>query len=336
MGRAPQISVGHRERQGGSLQVAEGPQGAKDRRLGARDRAPTCSSTTSSRRDGLKPSDVSIIGVGTGAGAIAAMKSGQIDAISNTDPVMTKLEQDGAIKVIADTRTLKGTEQMFGGPMPAASLYAPIKFVRKNPNTVQALTNAIVRADKWLQRGTPQDVLEIVPESLSARRPGPVSFRLRQGEGGVLDGRDDLRRRCKDDAQGPCRLQSRGQSGGDQARGHLHERVREESEREVQVAPERHLRRNGGARDRPCLEQSPAPSFRARIAPSATRRSGTRRCSWAPVSSCRWSVRPVAANRRCSTSRRACSSLRPGRSRCSASRLTGVNGARATCSRPRR
>ena len=40
---------------------------------------------------GLKPSDVSIVGVGTGSGAVAAMRSGQIDAMSNLDPVITLL-----------------------------------------------------------------------------------------------------------------------------------------------------------------------------------------------------------------------------------------------------
>jgi len=114
---------------------------------------------------GLKPSDVSIIGVGLGATAVTALKSGQIDAVSNTDPVMTKLEQDGDIKIIADTRTLKGTEQVLGGPMPAGCLYAPVDFIRKNPNTVQALTNAIVRADKWIHSASPQDVLRTVPET---------------------------------------------------------------------------------------------------------------------------------------------------------------------------
>jgi len=78
---------------------------------------------------------------------------------------MTKLEQDGDIKIIADTRTLRGTEQVLGGPMPAGCLYAPVDFIRKNPNTVQALTNAIVRADKWIQAASPQDVLRTVPES---------------------------------------------------------------------------------------------------------------------------------------------------------------------------
>lgn len=114
---------------------------------------------------GLKPSDISVIGVGLGATAIAALKSGQIDAVSNTDPVMTKLEQDGDVKIIADTRTLKGTEQVLGGPMPAGCLYAPVEFIRKNPNTVQALTNAIVRADRWIHSASPQDVLRTVPET---------------------------------------------------------------------------------------------------------------------------------------------------------------------------
>ena len=41
---------------------------------------------------GLKPDDFSAIGVGASAGAVAAMKRGGIDAISNLDPVITKLE----------------------------------------------------------------------------------------------------------------------------------------------------------------------------------------------------------------------------------------------------
>src|SRR5712692_9469673 len=47
---------------------------------------------------GLKPSDISVIGVGLGATAITELRSGQIDAVSNTDPVITKLEQDGDVK----------------------------------------------------------------------------------------------------------------------------------------------------------------------------------------------------------------------------------------------
>ena len=116
-------------------------------------------------RGGLKASDVSFIGVGTTAGALTALRSGQVDAISNTDPVMTMLEQKGEVKIISDTRTLKGTAEVFGGAMPAACLYAPLEFIQKNPNTCQALANAIVHGLKWLQTAGPGDIIQTVPES---------------------------------------------------------------------------------------------------------------------------------------------------------------------------
>jgi len=116
-------------------------------------------------RAGLKASDVSFIGVGTAAGALTAFRAGQIDAMCNVDPVMTMLEQKNEVRIIADTRTLKGTLDVFGGAMPAGCLYAPVEFIEKNPNTVQALTNAMVRSLKWLQTAGPSDIIKTVPES---------------------------------------------------------------------------------------------------------------------------------------------------------------------------
>ena len=116
-------------------------------------------------RAGLKASDVSFIGVGTAAGALSAFRSGQIDAMCNVDPVMTMLEQKNEVRIIADTRTLKGTIDVFGGTMPAGCLYAPVEFIEKNPNTVQALTNAMVHSLKWLQTAGPSDIIKTVPES---------------------------------------------------------------------------------------------------------------------------------------------------------------------------
>ena len=114
---------------------------------------------------GLKPNEVSFVGVGTSAGALAAMRSGQIDAISNLEPVVTMLLQKNDIKTIVDTRTMKDTLDLFGGPMPAATLYTTDAFIKKNPNTVQALTNAMVRALKWLQKAGPGDIIKVVPEN---------------------------------------------------------------------------------------------------------------------------------------------------------------------------
>lgn len=112
---------------------------------------------------GLKPGDVSFIGVGGGAGAITAVRTGQVDAIANLDPVISALEREHLIRVVVDTRTLKDTQSVYGGPMPAGCLYAYDKFVQENPNTVQAVTNAMVRALRWLQRATPSDLVKTVP-----------------------------------------------------------------------------------------------------------------------------------------------------------------------------
>jgi NitT/TauT family transport system substrate-binding protein len=113
---------------------------------------------------GLKPTDAAYIGVGIGPSAVAAVTKGEIDAISNVDPVITKLEQDGDIKVVADTRSEEGTRAIFGGSNPAAVLYLKQGFIDKNPNTVQALVNAFHKTLKWMEKATPAEIVATVPE----------------------------------------------------------------------------------------------------------------------------------------------------------------------------
>jgi NitT/TauT family transport system substrate-binding protein len=112
---------------------------------------------------GLKPDDASFVGVGAGPSAIAAIKRGDIDAISNIDPVIATLEASGDVVVMADTRTTEGANKVFGGTMPAAVLYFKRDFIEKNPNTVQALVNAFYKSLKWLERATPEQIADAVP-----------------------------------------------------------------------------------------------------------------------------------------------------------------------------
>lgn len=115
-------------------------------------------------QNGLKPEDVSFIGVGGGPSAVAAVKRGEIDAISNLDPVISQLENSGDISIIADTRTLDGTKAVYGGQYPAAVLYLKPDFIQQNPNTTQALVNVFVRTLKWLDKAGPDDVVKVLPE----------------------------------------------------------------------------------------------------------------------------------------------------------------------------
>jgi NitT/TauT family transport system substrate-binding protein len=112
---------------------------------------------------GLKPSDAAIIGVGSGASGVAAMQKGEIDVISHLDPVIAKLESDGDIVVLIDTRTEAGTRALFGGSNPAATLYSKKDFIDANPVTTQRLVNAFVKSLKWLQTAKPEDVADTVP-----------------------------------------------------------------------------------------------------------------------------------------------------------------------------
>ena len=122
-------------------------------------------------KDGLKPTDVAIVGVGTGAGAVAAMEKGEIDAISNLDPVLTQLESTGKFVAVADSRTEKGMKDIYGGDYHASVIYITDEFIKKNPNTVQAVVNAMVRADKWIAKATPQEIVELMPSEYKAGNP---------------------------------------------------------------------------------------------------------------------------------------------------------------------
>jgi len=113
--------------------------------------------------EGLKPDDVAIIGVGASSNAVAAMKKGEIDGISNLDPVITKLERDRDIVIVADTRTAEGMKKYYGGEYAASCIYSTKEFVDKNPNTVQAVARAMVRALAFAHKSSVDQLLAVVP-----------------------------------------------------------------------------------------------------------------------------------------------------------------------------
>jgi NitT/TauT family transport system substrate-binding protein len=120
---------------------------------------------------GMKPDDVSVTGVGTGASVVAALQRGDIDGVSNFDPAITQLEQLKLIKPIVDTRTEKGTQELYGGPYPAAVLYLQTTFIEKNPKTVQAMVNAIVRALDFVAKSTPDEIAKVMPPEYALGDP---------------------------------------------------------------------------------------------------------------------------------------------------------------------
>ncbi|MFM6986943.1 MAG: ABC transporter substrate-binding protein [Hydrogenophaga sp.] len=115
-------------------------------------------------RSGVAPQEVRIEVFGGPAATAAAFRAGQVDALCYDDPLITQLEQGGDLRVVVDTRTVRGSQDVFGGPMPAGCLAAPLAWVDEHPRISQALANGMVQALKWLQTAGPSDLNKTVPE----------------------------------------------------------------------------------------------------------------------------------------------------------------------------
>jgi NitT/TauT family transport system substrate-binding protein len=113
---------------------------------------------------GLKPNEASFVGVGGPTTAVAAVKHGEIDALSHADPAITQLELSAEFRPVYDTRSKAGTDAVFGGDYPSSVLYVLPSFVAKYPNTTQALVTAIVRGLHWMERASPEEIAKLMPE----------------------------------------------------------------------------------------------------------------------------------------------------------------------------
>jgi NitT/TauT family transport system substrate-binding protein len=162
LGRFPGITIAVRKELADKIKSAADFKGLK---IGVT--APGSSTSLTAQyamlKAGLKTTDAAIIGIGAGASAVAAIKQGQVDVISHLEPVISKLEADGDIVVLIDTRTEAGTRAVFGGANPAAMLYCKNDFIKANPITTQRLANAFIKGLKWLETATPENVADLVP-----------------------------------------------------------------------------------------------------------------------------------------------------------------------------
>ncbi|WDY55672.1 ABC transporter substrate-binding protein [Pseudomonas sp. PSKL.D1] len=114
---------------------------------------------------GVSPDDVSFIGLGTGMAAIEALVSGKVHALVHSEPLISQLQQRPEVTIVADTRTPADSAQLFGGPVPANVLLARMHYIEAHPQRIQRLTNAMLKALRWLNQASPEDIAALVPQS---------------------------------------------------------------------------------------------------------------------------------------------------------------------------
>ena len=119
------------------------------------------------RKNGLDPSGTSVIGVGVGATAIAAMEQGQIDAAVMLDPSVSVLQAGHPdLRILSDTRTQKDTLEVFGGEYPGGALYSTAAWVAAHDKEVEALTRAILNTLAWIRTHSPEDIMAKMPAEM--------------------------------------------------------------------------------------------------------------------------------------------------------------------------
>jgi len=119
------------------------------------------------KKNGLDPTSASVIGVGLGATAVAAMQQGQIDAAVMLDPSVTVLQGSYPdLKILSDTRTQKDTLGVFGGEYPGGALYSTAAWVNSHEKEALALTTAIVNTLDWIHSHSPEEIMAKMPEEV--------------------------------------------------------------------------------------------------------------------------------------------------------------------------
>jgi NitT/TauT family transport system substrate-binding protein len=116
-------------------------------------------------RAGVSWKSATYISVGTGTSAVAALRTGQtLDALVNLDPAINELLDKGDAVMLVDSRTEAGSRAAFGGDYLADCLMVKREFLKANPNTSQALANAIVRSMQWLKTASIDEIIAALPK----------------------------------------------------------------------------------------------------------------------------------------------------------------------------
>jgi len=106
---------------------------------------------------------VTWVGVGNVETMLGTLKSKQIDVLSSAISVTTEAEKNGWGKVIYAPSEEKVWNSVIGGPVPVNANFCLAATIDKEPEKVQAFTNAIWRAVQFIKANTPatiQDTIE--------------------------------------------------------------------------------------------------------------------------------------------------------------------------------
>jgi NitT/TauT family transport system substrate-binding protein len=114
---------------------------------------------------GMRPEDVSVIGLGSPSSQIPALERGKVDVLFATVITTTALQHRNPglpilfdLKAPASSKALLGVERM-----PAAILMAQERWLRSNPDTARRVAGAFQCSLAWIQDHPAEEIRERLP-----------------------------------------------------------------------------------------------------------------------------------------------------------------------------
>jgi len=105
---------------------------------------------------------VTWVGVGNVDTMLGTLKSKQIDVLSSSISISTDAERNGWGKVIYVPSDEKTWNAVIGGPVPVNANFCLSSTIEKEPEKVQAFTNAIWRAVQFVKASNPETILATI------------------------------------------------------------------------------------------------------------------------------------------------------------------------------
>ena len=91
------------------------------------------------------------------------LKDGKVDIVTFLEPLTSAIEETGLVTTLYDLTTKAGTTRALGAPYPGQSILMAPAFIEAHPDTVQHVVNAMVRAMRYLNSHTAEEIAAQLP-----------------------------------------------------------------------------------------------------------------------------------------------------------------------------
>jgi NitT/TauT family transport system substrate-binding protein len=115
---------------------------------------------------------VTWIGTGNVETMLGALKTKQVDVLSSAISVVSEAEKNGWGKVIYSPSEEKTWNSVVGGPVPVNVNFCLAATIEKEPEKVQAFTNAVWRAQQFIKKSSPEEILGTIERFVGSTSRG--------------------------------------------------------------------------------------------------------------------------------------------------------------------